>query len=166
VSPEVLVAQLPVELEPGREYPAQVVVKGAYSLPLPVSVVPVRPGAAAFPDGRLIAQHVPSYALVTPENPAKPGESLVMYLVGMGATNPVVPTGIATPAQLVPTVSQAVVHVGGQQAQIQYSGLTPTGIGLYQVNFQVPAGTLTADVDVVITQDGVPGNTTKLPVRK
>ena len=164
-SKEMLVAQLPAELQAGRSYAAIVTANGAVSTPQMINVIRATPGVAAYADGGLIAQHL-DYQLVTAANPAKAGESLIMYLVGMGATNPTVPAGQPTPypplheASLQPTVT-----VGGQPAQVQFAGLTPGGVGLHQINFVVPAGVGPGDLEVVIRQGTLTANVTKLPVR-
>jgi uncharacterized protein (TIGR03437 family) len=127
--------------------------------------VPYQPGMAAFADGTVIAQHVlDGYSLVTAAHPAKPGEALVIYLAGMGATNPQVPSAQQTPGQLVPASSQPTVTLDGQHVDVGYAGLTPQGVGLYQINFTVPASARQGSLDLVVTQPGQPANTTKLPV--
>jgi uncharacterized protein (TIGR03437 family) len=165
VRPDVLIAQLPIGLQPGRTYPVVAKVNGALSAPLNIFIEAARPGVANWDAGHLIAQHT-DYTLVTEQKPAVPGETLMMYLVGMGATNPPVEAGTFTPLQLVHAVTQPTVTIDGQPAQVQYAGLTPTAIGLYQINFVVPLNARSADLDVVITQNGVPANPTKLVVRK
>ncbi|HKX00499.1 MAG TPA: hypothetical protein VJN43_22360 [Bryobacteraceae bacterium] len=96
--------------------------------------------------------------LVTTTAPATAGEELVMYLVGLGSTNPAVPTGAASP-RVAPITPNPPPLIGfdfrpnavpmrplpGSASPI-FSGLTPGGVGLYQVNFvvpPVPAGTAT-----------------------
>jgi adhesin/invasin len=159
-------AQIPTELTPGRTYSALMEVNGAFSAPLPVEVVPTTPGTVSS-GSSLIAQHASDYQLVTAQNPAKPNEALVMYLVGMGATNPAVPTGAPAPFDPPAKVSeQPTVTIGGQTATILFAGLTPGFAGLYQINFIVPATTRDGDLDVVITQNNVTANPTKLTVKK
>ena len=64
-----------------------------------MTIADVAPGVAMFADGTLIAQHL-NYTLVDATHPAFPGETLIMYLAGLGATNPAVPTdGIAPSAE-------------------------------------------------------------------
>jgi uncharacterized protein (TIGR03437 family) len=87
-----------------------------------------------------------------------------MYLVGMGATNPSTPTGQQTTGPLEPAVVQPTVTVDTQPAAIAFAGLTPGGIGLYQINFQVPPGARSGTLNVVVTQGGIAANTTTLPV--
>jgi uncharacterized protein (TIGR03437 family) len=82
----------------------------------------------------------------------------------MGATNPSVPSGAPTPVQSVPVTVQPIVTVDGQQAAILYAGLTPTGVGLYQIDFTVPSNAKTGSLKLVITQNGIAANATTLPV--
>ncbi len=165
VSSGLINVQVPVELTPNRQYSAIVSANGALTLPETVTLVPYQPGMAAFADGTVIAQHIlDNYSLVTAAHPAKPGEPLVIYLAGMGATNPVVASAQVTPGQLVPANEQPTITLDGQQVHPDYAGLTPTGVGLYQINFSVPANAKAGNLDLIVTQAGMPANTTKLPV--
>jgi uncharacterized protein (TIGR03437 family) len=85
-----------------------------------------------------------------------------MYLAGMGATNPGVSSGAASPQASV-TVPPTVT-VDGQMASFIYAGLTPGLAGLYQINFQVPAGARSGNLTTIVTQNGVASNVTTLPV--
>ncbi len=164
VSKNQLVIQLPSELAPNHTYSALLVANNQISLPQEVDVVPVTPGTVAFADGRLVAQHG-DYSLVDTDHPARPNEPLTVYLVGMGATNPPVRSGSPAPSDpLAKAQSHAQVSVDGQPAEVSYDGLTPGGVGLYQINFTVPAAARSGSLDVVITQDNVKANATKLIV--
>jgi len=56
--------------------------------------------------------------------------------------------------------------VGGKPAVVQFAGLTPGFIGLYQVNVQIPEGvTAGSAVPLVVTSGGVPSNTVTLGIR-
>ncbi len=122
------------------------------------------PGVVAFPDGSLVAQHA-DYSLVSSTSPAKPGEALVIYLVGMGATTVGVPSGAASPADpLAVTSNNATVTIDGQTAQTVFTGLTPGGVGLYQINLTVPPTAKAGKLSVVISQAGVTTNPTTLLV--
>jgi uncharacterized protein (TIGR03437 family) len=165
VSSGLINVQVPVELTPNRQYAAIVSANGALTLPETVTLVPYQPGMAAFADGTVIAQHIlDNYSLVTAAHPAKPGEPLVIYLAGMGATNPVVASAQVTPGQLVPANEQPTMTLDGQQIHPDYAGLTPTGVGLYQINFSVPTNAKSGNLELIVTQSGMPANTTKLPV--
>jgi uncharacterized protein (TIGR03437 family) len=156
--------QVPFELTPDRQYSAIVSANGALTLPTTVEITDVQPGVAQYSDGTVIAQVSGTTNLISASNPAKPGQNLTIYLAGMGATNPVVPSGQPTPLQLVPVTNQPVVTLDGQQITYAYAGLTPTGVGLYQINFTVPSNARAGNLNLVITQNGVAANTTKLPV--
>jgi uncharacterized protein (TIGR03437 family) len=160
--------QIPSELKTNQHYQVAVSVNNAFAvLPSGITVVPATPGVSSFADGRLIAQHS-DFTLVDDARPARAGESLVMYLTGMGPTNP--PgrdrRAIAQRSRPRSSITQPVVTVDGQPATVLFAGLTPGGIGLYQVNFTVPANARTGDLEVVIKQGDVVANSTKLKVQQ
>jgi uncharacterized protein (TIGR03437 family) len=166
VSKTQLVIQIPSELPPNRPYSALLVVDNQVSLPQTIVLVPATPGTVAFPDGTLVAQHA-DYRLVTDDLPAKPGEPIRIYLVGMGSTDPPVASGSAAPSDPLARVAPGVrVTVDGEDAKISYAGLTPGGVGLYQIDFTVPDNARSGKLQVVITQNGVPANITRLTVAR
>jgi len=162
-------AQLPYELQPNSR--PQLIVKGAdfVTVPETITVAAARPGIfTTTQDGK--GQGVimdTANRLVDAANPAKAGDVVVVYCTGLGATNPAVRSGEAAPASpLAHVVTPVTVTIGGQPAAVQYAGLTPGFVGLYQVNVQIPSGvTPGSSVPLVITQDGVPSNTVTLAVR-
>ncbi len=86
------------------------------------------------------------YRLVSPAAPALPGETLLLYLTGLGAVTPAGRDGEgggdgSAAAPLNRTSQAAEVTVAGTNAEVTFSGLAPGYPGLYQVNFTVPAGT-------------------------
>ena len=78
--------------------------------------------------------------------PAAPGETIVLYGTGFGATDPPVPNGelVTTPLNL---IVMPEVFVEAVQAQVTFAGLV--GAGLYQINIVVPEGLATGDHLVV-----------------
>jgi uncharacterized protein (TIGR03437 family) len=166
--------QLPYDLTPSQQLPILLSVNNALTLPVTLDIVPTAPGVLSDFDGptppstqngaHIIAQHS-NGSLVTSNSPATPGEDLVMYLVGLGATKPSVPSGAATPNSPLSYVNLApTVTVDSQPATLLFAGLTPAFVGLYQIDFQVPAGAHSGDVVVTVTQNGVAANPTLLPV--
>ncbi len=78
-------------------------------------------------------------------HPAKAGDVLTIYAIGLGATNPAVAEGAAAPASepLARTPLPIVTFGGGfagspTQGTVFYSGLTPGFVGLYQINVTIP----------------------------
>ncbi|MGH9783733.1 MAG: hypothetical protein ACRD88_06065, partial [Terriglobia bacterium] len=97
-------------------------------------------------------------------SPARPGEELVLYASGLGAVTPSVRAGLPAPSSAVARTNLLPrVRMGGQLAEIRFAGLTPSLIGIYQVNFIVPAG-LSGRVPLVLESGGVLSNTVTLPV--
>jgi len=120
----------------------------------------VLPGGSGYvPGDGLPCQPEVAHAdgtLVSNMNPAFTGEELVAYAVGLGATNPAVPTGQPA-AKPVPTAQtfgldfnfhpdalaskpfpSNVLPIGYQPPVPLFTGLTPRYPGLYQINFAVP----------------------------
>jgi uncharacterized protein (TIGR03437 family) len=92
-------------------------------------------------------QHASDYSVVTVENPARPGETIIGYLTGLAGTTPVVPTGQASPfsplaivpQSPVPRLNQYTVFPG--TATIGFLGLAPGLVGVYQLNFTLATNT-------------------------
>jgi uncharacterized protein (TIGR03437 family) len=103
---------------------------------------------------------------VTAANPASRGETVVLYLTGLGPVSNAPQPG--QPASL-STLSNALVapqvSIGGFLSTPAFAGLTPGFIGLYQINVAVPAAAASGVVDVTVQSNGVTSNTAKLPVR-
>ena len=94
----------------------------------------------------------PTTLVANNSKPAQPGETVVMFGTGFGATNPAIPDGqvVTTPAPLIATPT---VKIGGTDATVVYSGLT--GTGLYQFNVVVPSSAADGDLPVTISIGGV-----------
>lgn len=92
-----------------------------------------------------------SFSLVTDENPAVPGETIVVFGSGMGLTAPTpasigLVSGMPTPADpllLLPTPGtesefvSSQVGIGNRTAQVEFSGLMPGFVGVYQINLKL-----------------------------
>lgn len=158
-------ALVPFELVAGTQYDVIVTVGGAISTPSPISLIPATPGLAANPDGTIIAQHADS-SLITSDKPALPGEIIILYLVGMGLTNPPVVSGVVSPlSPLAVVVASPAITIDDQGAtDIPFAGLSPGSIGLYQINVRVPVGTAAGSRRLVVTQNGIRSNAASLPV--
>ena len=79
--------------------------------------------------------------------PAKPGDVIVLYGVGFGPVSPAIPEGqIVEQQNALPSFS---ISIGGAPATVQYAGLAPNYVGLYQFNVVVPA--ITANNAALVT---------------
>ncbi|HEY6392390.1 MAG TPA: hypothetical protein VIX89_13985, partial [Bryobacteraceae bacterium] len=161
-------AEIAVDLPANQQHAILVAANGTFTIPDLIDVVPVQLGVAAYTDGHAIAQHGADFSYVTASSPAKPGEVLVIYLSGMGPTNPAVKSGDPAPGTepLARVTLIPAVMVDGQDANVGYAGLSPGFVGLYQVNFTVPSNAKNGNLNLVIVQNGVTANITKLPVAK
>ena len=108
------------------------------------------------------------YRLVDAANPARPGDTVQIFATGLGPVSNRPVSGAASPAApLATTLSKPAVSIGGAQAQVLFSGLTPGYVGLYQVNAQVPdAAPSGYAVSVVVTLAGAASNSVAIAVQK
>jgi uncharacterized protein (TIGR03437 family) len=102
--------------------------------------------------------------LITPTNPVHFGDSITIWATGLGRTNPPIDTGMAAPSDPLPTaVISPTVLLGGQSLRVDYAGLVPGTVGLYQINATVPNGVPQGlEIPLVINQGG---SSTTLTVR-
>jgi uncharacterized protein (TIGR03437 family) len=108
-----------------------------------------------------------SYRLVGSSNPTTAGAVVQIYCTGLGEVTNRPATGSPAPTDsLVWTATTPTVMIGGAQANVQFSGLAPGAVGLYQVNAYVPAGSATGPaVPVVISVSGAASNTVTMAVQ-
>ena len=79
------------------------------------------------------------YSIVNPAKPAIGGETVLIYLTGLGTVTPAVADGTAgTGSALHPADADLAVYVAGQQASVVFKGLAPGFPGLYQINVTLP----------------------------
>jgi len=94
--------------------------------------------------------------LVTNSNPVKRNDNIVIYLTGLGKTNPPIEAGLSAPSDpLAQSLIAPIVSIGGVEVPVTYSGLTPGEVGVYQINAQilrwVPTG---FSIPLTISQGG------------
>lgn len=137
-----------------------------------VYTVPLNDYAPAFfeyreaPGRNFIAALDENNRLVGSANPAQRGRVVQLYANGLGPVNNTPPSGEPTPPQpLATTLGAPQVTVGGRPAQVQFSGLAPYMVGLYQLNVVVPPDAPTGVQPVTVTIGGVTSKTAYLPVQ-
>jgi uncharacterized protein (TIGR03437 family) len=155
VSKNQISALIPYEISGDSFATFQVVVNGSKSNLVTVYAGNSAPGiytAAESGVGDAAILHS-DYTLVTNSSPAKPGETVLMYLTGLGAVTPQLADGEAAPSSPLSNSVEAeageiyVVLDDGEDepalADVSFAGLAPGFAGLYQVNFTVPSDGLT-----------------------
>lgn len=117
---------------------------------------PASPGLFLWPGSHVVAQHLDYSDLGPPglfegasTTPASPGETVVVYGTGFGATYPPVAAGIVPPGAP-PLPSQVRATVNGESAAVTYAGIVAGAAGLYQLNLVVPPDAAAGDLPVVI----------------
>jgi uncharacterized protein (TIGR03437 family) len=79
------------------------------------------------------------YSIVNAAKPAIGGETVLIYLTGLGTVTPIVADGTAGNINtLYQSDADVVVYVGGEQATVLFKGLAPGYPGLYQLNVTLP----------------------------
>lgn len=109
--------------------------------------------------------HADTFLPVTDTNRTGPGRRIAVFMTGLGPVNPPAASGQPAPTPAATTISSVLANIGGSPAVVEFSGLAPGFVGLYQVNLLVPAGTPAGNQDLVISVNGVPSNTVTLPVQ-
>jgi len=126
------------------------------------------PGIFAYQrDGaqQAVAVHGSDYALITPDDPAAPGEVIVLYTTGLGLVNVAPPNGFGAPASpLAHTLDPFDVVVARESARVLFSGLAPGFVGLYQINVQLPLDLPAGALPVQITSPYASSQTASLSV--
>jgi uncharacterized protein (TIGR03437 family) len=85
---------------------------------------------------------------------ARPGDTVSMYALGCGATNPATQAGVAA-SQNSPIAARFEMRIGGVAASVPFAGMVGGSIGLYQINAVIP-NIAAGDQPVELIVDGVP----------
>ena len=98
------------------------------------------------------------FSLVTASHPAVAGETILVYVTGLGTVTPAPSDGEAAPGTPLTTVDHtAYVGIDGVYVMPTFEGLAPGFAGLYQMNVVVPKTTNSGEVSLSIVVPGVAG---------
>ncbi len=105
--------------------------------------------------------------LLNQNNPASPGQSVAMYLTGIGPVTNYPGDGKPAPfGPLAQSTSSYTLTVNGTGAHVDYLGLSPGWAGLGQINFEIPAGTPAGNtIPVALTIAGTASKTVEISVK-
>jgi uncharacterized protein (TIGR03437 family) len=145
-------AQIPPETTAGRY---TLVIRGidkkSASTAQPVTVAKYAPSIFADPVSKMAAVFHQDGSPVTKDSPAKRDEPLVLYATGLGPTKGGrVTAGVPAPSSPLAITDDVNVFFGDPRIKeagiiVDWSGLTPGFIGVYQVNLRVPGAHLRGD---------------------
>jgi uncharacterized protein (TIGR03437 family) len=137
----------------------QVVVNGSKSNSVTVYVDNSAPGVYSISQNGIGPGAIlhSNFSAVTDQSPAKPGETVQLFMTGLGPVTPQLADGVAAPDSPLSNSVQAadiviVLEDGVDSPAVLYpsfAGLAPGFAGLYQVNFTLPDTGL-SDGDVTI----------------
>lgn len=155
VSPTQINFQVSGRLETPGQALAEIKVNGTTAGRAHVTTLPGSPGVFVATDR--------DFRLISANAPVRRGEPIIIFATGHGELSEALEDGQPAPANpLLTTKAQPKVTIGGIEAGVLFSGLTPGLAGLWQINAVVPANApVGANVPLVVTQ-GLTGNT--LPI--
>ena len=103
--------------------------------------------------------------VVTAQNPARSGETVVIYGTGFGPVGVSQENGVAAPNRLTRTRRLPEVTIAGSQGSVSFSGLTPGFVGLYQINAELPASLPSGNQQLIVTANGIESNAVTLAIQ-
>jgi len=165
--PGQIYAQVPYELPTGTT--ASLVVKKGevFTTPEMVTIAPVQPaiftleGTGSGPGAVLNQDSSPNSA----SKAAARGSLVQIFATGLGPTNPPVPSGSPAPSPPAVVTNEVTATIGGLNAPVQFAGVAPGFVGLYQVKVAIPASVMPGpEVPLVLLQSGVASNTVTLAI--
>jgi uncharacterized protein (TIGR03437 family) len=163
ISPAQINALAPADSALGP-VPVEVTYNGATSPAGTAQLQTVSPGFFLWSGKYVVATHS-DFSLAAPTGlfedmatvPAKPGELIVLWGTGFGATTPAVPPGVVPPSSPVSNVANAVaVTIGNVAATVESASISPGSPGLYQIAVRVPASVPDGDLPVIAQVTGIP----------
>jgi uncharacterized protein (TIGR03437 family) len=141
VAPGYASVLVPYEIAGAAYANIQLTNDGAASNMVTAYVRATAPGIFTIPSGGTGSGAIlhADYSLVSTNSPAQPGETVAIFLTGLGAVSPSVPNGSLGPSNPLSQVTAPLrVFIGGIESTIVFSGLAPGVPGLYQLNCVVP----------------------------
>ena len=184
VSPNQIDFQVPYQTVTGTA-DIQVVNNGVAGNTVSVTVAPAEPrilvflGYAGEPpiivnyaDGSIATTASGFTAL--PAHAASPGDTLIMYAIGLGQTNPAATTGAAASSTTLETISLTSVKLtlgGGLQYPTTtltpaFIGLAPGFVGLYQINFTLPSNSPVGNsIPLMLSVNGASSNPVNIAIQ-
>ena len=135
VSPREIGFQVPWEVAgPTRSVSLQLQIPGFGTVQRSLSILPFAPLLSP------IAAHDDFRAVVSEADPARAGEVIHLWAIGLGAVQGTVQTGSVAPVlPPFPTLAHPTCTAAGQSLEVLFSGLSPGMAGVYQMDVGLPS---------------------------
>ena len=122
----------------------QVVLDSTFGPEIPIQITAAAPALFQLDNQNAVATRAGG-SVISPDNPARPGDEITLYATGLGQT---VPAAVYSevPARAAPLKQLADFKVlldgaAVDPTAIEYAGLAPGFAGLYQINLKLPNST-------------------------
>ena len=158
--------QVPFEIR-GRATASVVVTRdNQSSAAVNLPVLDIQPGVYTTDGVYAVVVRNTDFSLITAAKPLAAGDFAFLYASGLGRSSNEPATGSAAPlSPLAMAAADVRVTLAGQPCDVQFAGLAPGFVGVYQVNFRAPANAPSGMQDLIITAGGAAGPAVKVPVR-
>ena len=141
VSPTEVNFLIPSNLVPGPTN-VQLVLDGRAGPSVKITLSEIAPGLFPVDESKSVVAAHSDGQRITEENPARPGEVIILYANGMGPTTPSIVNGhVPTKPARIKHAPDLRVWIKGEmidQSQIEYAGIAPYLAGLYQITLMLP----------------------------
>jgi len=150
---------VPYEVDTARTVQVAVKRNGLVSQGVTLDLEPFRPGIFTIAGAGPVVVNNRTGRVVTAAEPARKGDTLIIYASGLGAVGPRAGTGEPSPGGplAVGTFPVTGLFVGGENevvVPVAFSGLAPGFVGVFQVNLQVPQNAPTGRVTLFLQSAG------------
>ena len=131
-----------------------------------VPVVEFQPAIYTRDGTQAVVVHNADYTLAAAGRPLERGEFAFLYATGLGQVANQPPTGSGGPVTpLARAVADVRVTMAGLPCEVQYAGLAPGFVGVYQVNLRVPENAPGGLQDLVLNAGGAASPVVKVFVQ-
>jgi uncharacterized protein (TIGR03437 family) len=158
--------QVPFEIA-GRSKVLVVVTRaGESSVAAEVPVFDLQPAVYTDDGLQAVVVHNADYTRATAGRPLERGELAFVYAAGLGGVTNQPATGSGAPAKpLASAMTDVRVTLAGIACQVQYAGLAPGLVGVYQLDFKVPANAPSGSQELLVTAGSIASPPTRVFVR-
>ncbi|MEO5926776.1 MAG: hypothetical protein ABIR70_23385 [Bryobacteraceae bacterium] len=148
------------------EDPANRRINGGGTVRFVLQVLPAYSPSVVSTSAGPAVTHSKDFTLVTPDHPAAPGETLSIFVSGLGPTRPSRDSGAVFPANPPSTVTSPVaVTIGGKTCSVTAAVGYPGTLDGFQVNIVLPADVPAGLQELQVSSAWVTGPAVKIVVK-